>query len=112
MARDNQLSSLENLIKNGWNPLTHDRNGSNALHWASGQGNIDIVKYLVEKHQMNPGLPYKEKDGRSPFHWAARNGKLDVVQYCLANGVPIDVKTRDWTTPLMLACYGGQLEMV
>ena len=36
LARDNKLEELKDLIANGWKLLTNDKNGSNALHWASG----------------------------------------------------------------------------
>lgn len=37
---------------------------------------------------------------------------MALVNYFLTLGVPLDVKTKDGTTPLMLACYGGQLDTV
>ena len=44
LARDNKFDEFKDLISKGWNVLTNDKNGSNALHWASGQGNMEIVK--------------------------------------------------------------------
>ena len=52
-------------------------------------------------------MGYKEKDGRTAMHWAARNGKIEVMDYFLKSGVDVNVFTKDGTTPLMLACYGG-----
>ncbi|RHY28668.1 hypothetical protein DYB32_005795 [Aphanomyces invadans] len=47
-AQGGHLSTLKQLVEQrGWNPLSEDHNGCNALVWAAGAGHVDICEYLV-----------------------------------------------------------------
>lgn len=63
-----------------------DKYGAVLLHWAAGNGNTCIVKYLVElKHcPINiKQIGKRSYTGRTPLHWAARNGHYYTVLYIL-----------------------------
>jgi ankyrin repeat protein len=81
--------------------------------WASGEGHLEICKYLVNDCGVNIN-DLKGKDGmkRHALHWAGRNGKIIVASWLvLEKNVDVDVPTEDGTTPLHFAAYNGQLEM-
>ncbi|KAJ7137322.1 ankyrin repeat-containing domain protein [Mycena filopes] len=55
------------------------------IHYASMQGSLEIMKYLVRE-----GVKHNARDkfGRTSLHYAARNGHLKIVQYLVQrNGV-------------------------
>eukprot|EP00435_Cladocopium_sp_Y103_P052723 s418_g16.t1 len=53
-----------------------------------------------------------KKSGRTALHWASRQGHLEVVQWLLAeHQIPVDVRTKDDTTPFQLAAWGGHVPL-
>lgn len=71
--------------------------GEAPLHIAAGWGNLDMIKYLIEKKaQVNK----KNSQGETPLHGAARNGRLEVVKYLIANGANMDIQDNQDETPL------------
>ena len=52
---------------------------SKALHIASYNGDIDIIKYLIEDAHFDPDV--KDAINRVPLHYASSNGKAEVVEY-------------------------------
>ena len=47
------------------------------LHWASGNGHLDIVRYLVVEQQCD--VECGDKYGDTPLHNAAHGGRLDIL---------------------------------
>jgi uncharacterized protein len=79
------------------------------LHVASDQGQLDIVKYLIEI-----GLDVNQNGGfadSGAIREASFNGHLDVVQYLYEHGARLDVSTAT-RNPLYAAIYNGQIEVV
>lgn len=61
---------------------------SSWLHYAAGNGSLDVVKYLV-----GVGFDINEKDhrdGQMPISYAASNDRADVVKYLLDQGAELD----------------------
>lgn len=112
-ARFGQLEQLQNFISNGWDPHTVvDRNGSNALAWAAGEGHVAICRYLVETCGMdvNPETG-KLKRKRRPLHWAARNGRIDVCSWLIfERGVDVNIGSEDGTTSLHYAAMTAEVD--
>ena len=44
-----------------------DSQGATALHWAAGEGHVDIVKTLIEK---GADVQAKDSNKESPLHYA------------------------------------------
>jgi ankyrin repeat protein len=76
-------------------------NDENALMIACLQGDLDIVKLMVEKGaQIN-------KPGWTPLAYAATRGHTAIVKYLLDHSAYIDAAAPNGTTPLMMAAYFG-----
>jgi uncharacterized protein len=78
-----------------------DPAGENGLMMASLNGDLPLVKYLVDK-----GAEVSKK-GWTALHYAATNGHDDVVSYLLDKSAYIDAGSPNGTTPLMMAARGN-----
>jgi ankyrin repeat protein len=73
----------------------------NALMIACLQGDLSIVKLMVEKGaEIN-------KPGWTPLSYAATRGHTDIVKYLLDHSAYIDAAAPNGSTPLMMAAYFG-----
>ncbi|WCR58497.1 ankyrin repeat domain-containing protein [Wolbachia endosymbiont of Ctenocephalides felis wCfeJ] len=76
-----------------------------SLHLATEQGDLNAVKYLVEK---SGDISAQDEMGYTPLHLAAKQGNLDIVKYLVEKGAEID----DRSTPLHYAAFNGKLDVV
>ncbi|TMW69734.1 hypothetical protein Poli38472_001890 [Pythium oligandrum] len=106
--------------------LGEDRTDWTALHCASSQGNVEVVKRLLAVKTVK--LNARDKTGKTPLHvacqkkdskddWAALNpasysGRLDVVRELLALAVDVNALDEDEHTALHLASRWGFLDLV
>jgi len=85
-------------------------NQPNELLIAAKQGDLDIVKNLIE--QNNARIQCKDTGGNTPLSLAAYNGHLEVVKYLQSKGSEINIRDNEGDTPLSLAAFNGHLEVV
>jgi ankyrin repeat protein len=80
--------------------FSKDDDGKTPLHYASTQGQKDVVEMLLaRKVDVNA----RDKDGGTPLYYAAKYGSKDVVELLLANKAEVDAKDNDGRTPLYAA---------
>lgn len=81
---------------------TQNTEGFTALLYASYSGHLDIIKYLVEDHQVNTQLT--TNTGLNPLHLAAQKNALLPLLYFREH---IDINSTDKlkSTPLHWAAY-------
>ncbi|KAI8808897.1 ankyrin repeat-containing domain protein [Cladochytrium replicatum] len=60
--------------------------GHTALHMASANGHLDIVKYLLQHMTLGDVNMGNNTDNSTALHWAAVNGHLEVVEVLLSAG--------------------------
>jgi len=86
-----------------------DMDGDTSLHYAAGEGNLEVTKYLVE-HGAN--IEAANKWGNTPILAAVIGRKLETSRYLVEQGVNIHV-TNEWgITPLISAASRGELEII
>ena len=78
-----------------------DFGGNTALHLASANGFIEVVKYLV--NELHCDINAKNKSLSTPLSWAAFNGHKSVVEFLLEKGADFDVKNVNGKKPSELA---------
>lgn len=77
-----------------------DADGFSALHWASHEGNLEIVIMLLEHGYL---CETTTNTGETALHLAARRGHMSTVRVLLDHGANIDALNHDQFTPLLLA---------
>ena len=83
--------------------------GNTALHLASANGFIEVVKYLVD--ELHCDINAKNKSLSTPLSWAAFNGQKKVVEFLLEKGADFDVKNANGKKPSQLAYDSGYYEV-
>ena len=66
------------------------------LHEAAMDGNIDQVKQLVKKADVNA----RDDGGYTPLHWAADKGHEKVAELLIVQGADVNARDNDRRTPL------------
>ncbi|MBU3606727.1 ankyrin repeat domain-containing protein [Polynucleobacter sp. MWH-Creno-3A4] len=84
-----------------------NKNGETPLMIASIQGNLPLVKRLVEKnHAAIDHIAW------TPLHYASARGQVSVAEFLLSEGAIVDSRSLNDTTPLMMAVQSGNEQMV
>ncbi|KAL5603697.1 hypothetical protein FOVSG1_006447 [Fusarium oxysporum f. sp. vasinfectum] len=74
----------------------------------AGNGNIEVVKMLLEK---GADATVVDKDGWMPLLLASRNGYSEMVKLLLEKGADATAADKDGWTPLHEASWNGHLEI-
>lgn len=121
-ARDGDVGLLRRLRDDSaWDPTGApvDKHGYRPVHWAAGSrtGCLEFCLGFVSAQAVDATTRRERREGkrggRSLLHWAARNGVYANAALLLAppHDAPLDARTFDGTTPLMLALYGGAVDV-
>lgn len=138
-VQNSRPKEVANLLKRGMDPNAVDPKGQPVLHIAAREGNLDVVKALVEAGaDVDRRNAFKEtpimlaslagsaniveyllsKDaevnqpGWTALLYAATNGRTDIVKMLLEASAYIDCTSPNGTTPLMMATRGGYIDTV
>ena len=85
----------------GSNPNTHDAKYVYPLHKAAEEGEMDIVKALVER---GADVNVRTRDTEdTPLHLAIRKGRRGVAEYLVQKGARIDIAGLEGKTAAQLA---------
>ena len=84
-----------------------DQNGNTALHCASSDGHLELVKFFVCEQEHN--LNCENIGGDTPLHLACRQGNLDIVKFLtIEQNVNANHQNRMGDTPLHCICRTGR----
>ncbi|KAL8251774.1 hypothetical protein R6Q59_035467 [Mikania micrantha] len=87
------------------------KNGFDAFHIAAKQGNIEVLKVLMEMHS-ELSLTF-DQSNTTPLHTAAEQGHIDVVNYLLEkNSSMASIARSNLKTALHSCARKGHLEVV
>lgn len=109
IIKNGEVTDVENLTeKFGIECLSaRDRHGYTPAHWVALNGNVEMMRYLIER--LAPiDLPCLGTQGPRPIHWACRKGHAAVVQVMLQAGVNVNAADFKGLTPLHVACMYGR----
>ena len=95
-------------IDKGWKEISNDNPfnsydyfNMHIIHYASNWGGLQIVKYFIEKYNIN--IDIKDDDSRTPLHYAIIGNSFNVIKYLCEKGANIEAKSKDGKTPLLYA---------
>jgi ankyrin repeat protein len=89
-----------------------DASGMTPLMLACEKGPVEAVQLLLLLGAKGQGLEEQDNCGGTALHYAVRGGNKRVVTLLLKKGIKASKKDKWSTTPLMLACEKGPLEVV
>ena len=80
-----------------------NKDGSTPLHFACWNGQLAVVKYMIEELDVANNLIMKTQLGNTPLNQAASQGQLEVVKYLMVEGhcaEILNIKNKKGNTPL------------
>ena len=83
--------------------------GKNCLHIAALNGNLDLCKVLIDKHNFD--VNSVDKIGRTALHCSAQRGNYELVTYFADMGTDIHVKRNDGKNCIHIAALNGNLDL-
>ncbi|KAK4185174.1 ankyrin repeat-containing domain protein [Podospora australis] len=113
VARTENKSTAAEIIT-----ATVDEKKSTCLHMATGNGHLDVVKYLLEQYDSRPKeerqafLDAPNEFGNTGLHWAALGGHLEVVKVLVDAGASVALANDKNYVPLDLASFGEKHDVV
>jgi ankyrin repeat domain-containing protein 50 len=88
-----------------------DKDGRNAISWASGRGHVEVLLTLIK--YGCPGVTAKDVDGWNPLAWAIQNNSPRTVEVLLSTGkFDIDERDQRGKTALWWSVEYGQINNV
>lgn len=105
--REESMQAFEALLNaDGIDVDMRAFNGDTALMIACFKGNMAAVEALLTRGAS------VTHSGWTPLHYAAANGSNEIVHLLLARAAPLDARSPNNTTPMMMAAWGGHIMTV
>lgn len=101
--------TLQTLLKKGMDINSTDEDGNTLLAIAAKSGNINNIKYLIQKINLN-----QNKGLYTPLELAVLNNQFEATKLLLENGAKIifNISDTSKTDILSSACENGNLDIV
>lgn len=109
LVQDGNITSLGLLLRKGGDVTETTDTGKTALHIASFNVHLEIVKLLLNKNIEHNA---KDSDGRSALHDAARGGHSQIFRELIAAGFNLFDKNNNDDDTLCEACRNGHRDLV
>lgn len=92
-------------------PVLSPKSKSEQFFWASGGGDLSLVKALASDPDVDPN--WQSAHGSTSLGYACRAGFADVVTFLLRiKGIDVNLPNYNGMTPFYLACSVGRLEVI
>lgn len=101
----NDQSTIEGLLRDGFNIKQVDSEGRTALYYAVLDDNPTLVKFFCRK-----GFDINVQDnlGWTPLHYCAQNYQIEIAKILIENGADLDIKDNYGNTALFRATFASQ----
>ena len=88
--------------------------GFTVLHIACYNGNVEIVKVLLQIEEGSLNVNERDNHGRIPLHLACLKGRTEIVKLLIDIGERLNINEKDskGSTPLHIACKIGHTKIV
>ena len=104
-AKSGDLTNVITSLQNGSNLQETDDLGLTALGWASFNGHLNILQYLID---LGADIHNTNNDGNNALILGSTSGHLNVVRKLVECGSDINCECSDGNTALTIACYFGK----
>ena len=139
-VKNDDASTVKNLLQRGLDPNTRDETGQHGLFIALRESSLKAAKTLIDwpKTDLNAANKANEtplmmavlkgqvamaaamlakeadvnKPGWAPLHYAATAGHIELITLLLENHAYIDAESPNGSTPLMMAAQYGTASAV
>jgi ankyrin repeat protein len=107
---EGRIDRMKGLLAAGADPDGLGSDGLSPLHSAARQGNVEMIKLLLE-HGADVNVfansPHEGYANVQPLHWACRSGNYEAVVALVEAGAELNTRSGPYNvTPLGLAAYG------
>ena len=103
------MTTVKELLKTGWDVDSPQGDGGTALHWAAHRDNLQLASILLAA-DANPNV--SDDHGVTSLALACLNGSPSMVAELLEAGADPDLAKSSGETPLMTASRVGNLDVV
>jgi ankyrin repeat protein len=116
-VKNNGLEVVKDLVEKDVGIVNSKLGDWTPLHLAAFGGNLEIVKFLVEKMEeknieKKDGIDHPSNDGFTPLHAASSDGHLEVVKFLIDKGANFQAVNDEGWTLLHAAAQNGRLSVV
>ena len=99
------------LVSFGGEVSATSTNGVSCFHLACVSGNLEVVKYLIQKHHVDFHIK-STASGSEPIHVAANAGHKNIVEFLFFDcGVDIKTEDKNGENSLSLAIKNRKTEL-
>ncbi|TKR68576.1 hypothetical protein L596_024540 [Steinernema carpocapsae] len=107
-AIHDHLHIVDLLLSLGADEAHKDNNGAVALHYACAHSNLSLCRALCTSSTLNA----MDRYGNRPLMIAVQHSHIEIVAELLDYGAEADAKSLDGESPLRIACFSGNIEMI
>lgn len=97
---------VEELLQHEADTMARNSRAETPLHCACKAQNLDIVKLLAEKTNVNTF----DVCGMTPLHIACEKNNVAITKFLIEHGADVNKSQEGWT-PLMSACMMGHADV-